>query len=206
MKGGVIVKDFEFKHQINCHMFDCVSSTLFELGLATREVSAYISNCYKHGIPYEEIVTILDTAYGIPHLYKDYYFRDAETFFKNVDDLKSRLVDGEGLIGMSWWHQFIIFKEHDTILIRDSQANLVLPLYEYLMHQKIDSIRVIYTEKGERVERRTEKITKSLFDTLYYKFRLPNCVLPPSTNSPWLRAGTRRKKYRKTIRLKDVKF
>jgi hypothetical protein len=130
MKGGVIVKDFGFKTQINCHMFDCVPSTLFELGLATREDSAYIANCYKHGIPYEDIVVILNKAYGIPHLYKDYYFRDKETFFRNVDDLKSRLADGEGLIGMSWWHQFIIFKEHDTILVRDSQANLVLPLYE----------------------------------------------------------------------------
>ena len=109
-RGGVIVRDFEFKTPISCHVHDCVPSTFYELGLCSREDAVFIARYFPNGLSNAEITEILNRCYGVPHHITRYVISDQETLDQTIDDLKARLGEGEALLANSRLHQFIVFK------------------------------------------------------------------------------------------------
>lgn len=192
-KGGVIVRDFLLKPYMSCHIMDCVPSSLYELGLTDMSTAKYLAEGYPRGFGTDELLEILYETYGVVHRYHMYEFTE-ETKDASLADLKSRLENGEGLLATynvtsTLGHQFIIFKEDGVLLARDPIQNIILPLDEYLKGEKSTNFYVIFTDKGERVDRNNLQITKSIIDDLKMKGKLPYFKPPRSTHETWKKAS-----------------
>lgn len=191
IKGGVVITGItSFPDYSRCRPeYDCTPSAFYDLGLISREDEAFFARVFPEGIKDFEILSILDAAYGIKHRYQLYRLRD-------FDDLKTRLIDGEGLLASSQSvidgkvvaHSFVIYKKDNELYGRDAQTGTDILLTEYFEKFKIPFAEVTFTEKGERVARQTNKITANLIQTLAREGKLPSYVHANSPTSAWARS------------------
>lgn len=205
IKGGVIVEGVSaetFPIYRECSKNDCVRSAFFELGMYGTSASDpkhdFIARCFPDGIPLWEIIPILNYAYRIEHIPMSYRISD-DTIDYSIDDLSSRLRNGDAVLAFRNFHMFIVFKEKDELFVRNPQAHSIKPIKDYLdtiKEKKINEFGVIFTEKNDRVPLKSHealaKITPRLIQELASMGLLPSYKYKVDERSGWSMTGKRK--------------
>ena len=166
-RGGVRVKNVIFERIKECRDNTCVSNAMYHLGLINESTRVYIGNTFRNGLMDDDIIRILDRAYGGNHKYDtvndiSQIFEFVPGFENNEGILASMLCNGpnQELDG----HTFVIFKENGELFVKDYDSQV--PLREYLESKNIVNFGVYHSDIRDPVSSRTHKITIPLLREL----------------------------------------